>query len=584
MGNEIVSLTKQLKHMEEYAVLLSEVAKSTDDEKIKQDVKQFLTEVSKGYRILVVGGEKTGRTTVLRNCFADGAENIIACEETIGVSEVRYGVQDAIISVENGYTRKFITNTALEGLVLTDVGSRELYRTELVRNLALSADVIVTVFSAENIQDDYVWDFIEKNALGKKVVCVMTKADLYPSDVVEKKRNKLLGYMLDLKLSTPVFAVSDTEDGQNGYGAVKKYIRSNVIGINPAEQKRQDNFQRLLKLQKEIKTSSEKRCRQFETDRKILLVMDERIKSFYDTQDAQINELKREVIQVIGEEIFNYQNSILKQFDPKELNRNPNTRDKKTFMEWLCHEVDRYERILNNRVEEKTRKVMRYYISQIDEVCTDVQKWIESREKVLEESDRFFGTIAQSKTTIVKNAVRVTEQTHEEYLTLMNVTEELFDKVWAARRKYDLQTTVTTAAGTATGAAIPIVAAVAKGAAILSPKTLILALVLGTVCYEAGKVLAEKFFDGSLVKNTQACVDEFKEKLAATRIEMENQVTARLDELFENEFRSLDKNFLQFRTATNIDAQNIPLLEEKLQKMDDILEQYRKEENIYEYC
>lgn len=580
MGTEITTLTEHRKHMEELAVLLNGLVKDTDDEKIKQEVKSFLADVSQVYRVLVIGGEKTGRTTVLRNCFAESREQTIVKEETVGICELRYGAQEITMQVEEGYSRRFVTDSKLEGLALFDVGSRDIYKTETAHRLAAGADVIIAVFSPNNIQDDYVWDFIEKSALGKRVVCVLTKVDLYPADVIEQKKKKLFGYMQELKLATPVFAVSDSNDAQEGYEAVRKYIRNNIIGTDPAEQKRQNNFERMIKLQRDVKTSIEKRCRQFETDNQILLVMDKRIKSFYDVQEEQIANLKDEVVKVIQEEVANYQNSIIKQFDPKELKRNPNTANKKTFMEWLQHEVERYEHILNNRVDEKTRKVMRQYISEIDDVCTELQELLESRDTVLEENDLFFGTIARSKSTIINRTTQVTEQTHGEYLTLMNASEELFDKVWKARRKYDLQTTSTTAVTTV---AAGVAGAVTLGLTVGVASAVVAALVLGTAGYEAGKLLAEQFFDGKLTDNTQKYIEEFKQKITDTREEMERQVMGKLDELFENEFHSLDRNFLQFRTATNIDAKNVPLLESRLQEMESFMERLMREEKDYEY-
>lgn len=584
MGTEIVSLAEQRINMGKFASILTSLVKDSDDETIKAEVKSFLEDVSQAYKIIVVGGEKTGRTTVLRNCFIPNGEQIFPKGETYGIREVRYGVKEAVLQVQEGYNRVFVTDSDLAGMALYDIGSRDIYKTELAHKLAVSADVVVTVFGADNIQDDYVWDFIEKNAIGKKVVCVMTKKDLYSDEIIEQKKKKLLGYMQDLKLVTPVFAVSNEKDAWDDYEAVRRYIRNNILGINPVEQKRQDNFKNMLRVQKDVKVSVEKRCRQFEADKKLLLMMDDKIKSFYDTQEVQIKELKKDVVKVIREEINNYQNSIIKQFDPKEINRNPNTVNKKTFMEWLYHEVNRYERILNNRVDEKTRNVMRQYILEIDEVCTKLQEWLEERGNLLEENDRFFGTIAQSKRTIIKRVALVTEQTHQDYLTIINATEDLFDKVWAARRRYELQTTVTPVVTSAATMTVGVAAATAIGLSISAVGAIVAGLVLATAGYEAGKVLAEKLFDGKLIENTEKYIEEFKQKIAEIRSDLEQQVMEKLDELFENEFQALDKNLLQFRTTINIDSRKIPLLESYLQDMEVLMKQFTREEKEYEYC
>lgn len=585
METEIKCLTKHRRQMEDYAVLLNTLLKDTDDENIKSEAKSFLTDVSQIYRILVVGGENTGRTTVLRNCFAKGDEQTFPREKTIGIREFRYGIREAVVQVENGYMRQFVANPDLEGLALFDMGNRETYQSETTQKLAVNADVIVAVFSPENIQDDYVWDFIEKNALGKKVVCILTKSDLYPSEIIEQKKKKLLGYLQDAKLTTPIFAVSDTDDMSNGYDIVQKYIRSNIIGANPAEQKKQEQFQTMLTLQKDFRSSVEKRCRQFEADHQLLMQMDACIRDFYDTQEAKISSLKKEVSDVIFEEITQYQNTILKQFEPSELNRNPNIENKKAFMKWLQNEIDHSEHILNNRVNAKKDQVLRHYLADIDDVCTKLNNWLACRENTLSEKDLFFGTISQSKSTITSRTIQVMEQNHKEYQAIISASEELLNQMLAERNRYELQTAVTTGASTVAGAAIGIALPSVLGLSgvVATLGSFVLPLVLGALCYEAGKYIADIYFSGKLVKNTEKYIAEFRTKMAEARTALESDVMTQLDELFDNEFRSLDRNLLAFRTATNIDAKNIPLLKGRLEELDSFMEQFTKENTSYEY-
>lgn len=584
MDDEMKLLLENRKRMEDFTVLLSEVLKETDDEKVKEEAKAFLGEISQAYRFFVVGSEKTGRTTLFRNCFLERDEQYISREETEGIWELRYGAQDMLLQVEEGYHRKFITNAALDGLVLVDVGSRDFYKTARGSELAKSADVILAVFSADNIQDDYIWDFIEKNAVGKKVVCILTKADQYPPEIIENKKKKLLGYMKDIHLTTPVFAVSDQDGWQDSYEEVKDYIRRSIIGLNPAEQKKQSNFYALAKTQNTLKASVEKRSQQYAEDQRILAAMETHINEFYDVQEEKIKVLKAGVVQIIREEIQNYQDSILRQFDPRELHRNPNTENKKVFMDWLRHEVNRYETILNNRVSEQTNKVMRQYIAEIDEICMELQDYLKNRKNFLNENDSFYGSLAKSRTTIVKRTQQVALASHEDYMTLLAASEELFNKVWADRRKRDLGVAATaTAASVVAGAGGVAGLALVLSSSLTLPWIVVGALVLGTAGYEAGKKLGELFFDGKLIENTEKYIGEFKENIAGIKDLMESKTLEKLDELFNNEFQLLDKNLLQFRTMTNIDARNVPLLESKMQEMESLLMPFMKEKNTYEY-
>ncbi len=591
---EMESLLEEKRDMENFTVLLNEVLRETDDESLKEEVKSNLREISQAYRFFVVGAEKTGRTAFLRRCFLENRKELLAMGETEGILELRYGVREAVIPVENGYNRRFVPDSALEGIALIDVGGREFYQRERAAELAKSVDVILAIFSAENIQDEYTWDFIEKNALKKRVVCILTKADLYPDEIVEKKRNKLLDYMEELQLSVPVFAVSDKEEDLDAYEKIKSYISKNIIGIDPAEKKKKDNFYMLIKIYGKLKNSVEKRNRQYEEDKRILAIMDKRIKEFYDSQEGEIKKLKDVIVRTIREEIDNYQRSILRQFEPGELKRNPNTQKKKVFMDWLQHEVNRYETILNNRISEQTNKVMRHYITDIDDVCSKLQECMEEREAFLEECDFFYGSLAKSKSAMVRNTMQVVSENHKDYQTLMQASGELFDKIWEERRKRDRKVAVTTAASTVVTATAGAAGAVtvanllagggaaAAGGIAAAPvlATVMAALILGSVGYEAGKKLGEMYFDGKLEKNTEKYIGEFKESIKQTRELMENKTLEKLEELFQNEFTTLDRNLLQFRATTNIDAQKVPLLESKVQELESLIERLKNFSNV----
>ena len=69
------------------------------------------------------------------------------------------------------------------------------------------------------------------------------------------------------------------------------------------------------------------------------------------------------------------------------------------------------------------------------------------------------------------------------------------------------------------------------------------------------------------------CVAEFKQEVAQIKEEMTEQVMQTVTEIFDREVRSMDNSFRDFRMAVNIDSRNIPLLESKLQTVQDLMEQ-----------
>lgn len=597
------NLVSKRKHMEEFSLLLNSIVKETDDERIKQEVKDFLTDISQAYRIIVVGREKSGRTTICRNCFSNGSDSIFKKESTEGILEIRYGAKEASMQVNDKYKKRFVTDLCMEGLAVYDVGSFDLYQTEAIKEITNEADVVIVAFSADNIQDDYTWDYIEQNGLKKKVVCIMTKADCYSVEDVQRKREQLQTYCKEIGLESPIFAVSDIEGWQKGYEEVLKYMQNNIIGINPAEQKRLDNFQKMINLHKEIKESVEKRYIQYEEDKKIVQQLDKRIDEFRKVYDVKIADLKKAVTNVISEEIIEYQNKIIKMLNPKELRKNPYTKNKQAFIEWLQEEVARCEKRLNKRVEDAAVSVSRHYISDLDNICVELKNMVEERETILSERDRFYGTLMKSKGTVATRTQQAVTQSHKEYMSLLDASEELWNSLWNERYKYDrnvvLTTTGSTVAGAITGGVLGVVAAntavsattaatagavvAATGGTIMVAAAGVGILIFGTAALFAGKKLAESIFEGKLNENSSKYILEFKETLKSTRIQMEDEVCKRLDYLFESELISMDRSFMEFRSTTNIDSLNLPLLEKEIQKMNDLVGIITEEESIYGY-
>ena len=139
MYSEMKDLLENRKKMEEFCLLFQEVLKETDDQRAKDEVQQFLGEISQAYRFFVVGAEKSGRTSFLRNCFLEGEEQLLPKEETKGILELRCGAQEIIFQVEEGYNRKFVSNSMLDGIVLIDAGNANVYKSIRSSELAKGA-------------------------------------------------------------------------------------------------------------------------------------------------------------------------------------------------------------------------------------------------------------------------------------------------------------------------------------------------------------------------------------------------------------------------------------------------------------
>ncbi len=89
------------------------------------------------------------------------------------------------------------------------------------------------------------------------------------------------------------------------------------------------------------------------------------------------------------------------------------------------------------------------------------------------------------------------------------------------------------------------------------------------------RYISKSFFDpktaDKMEANTRKCIEQFKNEVDHTRIEMIEQVTRQIITIFENELANVDNCFAEFRMSVNIDEKKIPLLERRMQEAEDLL-------------
>ena len=91
--------------------------------------------------------------------------------------------------------------------------------------------------------------------------------------------------------------------------------------------------------------------------------------------------------------------------------------------------------------------------------------------------------------------------------------------------------------------------------------------------------MAKKIFSAKnmadLEKKTQECIFDFKEEVLKIRKEMTGQILTAVEELFQRELANLDQTFVDFRMSVNIDSKNIPLLEERLKTVSQLMDKVK---------
>lgn len=223
---------------------------------------------------------------------------------------------------------------------------------------------------------------------------------------------------------------------------------------------------------------------------------------------------------------------------------------------------------------------MRWYYDDLASVYGEVTKRLEGRKKYIGLEDRFYGSLQSGKQEIVHQTLGVAQSSQEQFSSLSQVTEEFYDKVKRENKRYDRMKQMSAMAGSALSGGAAVLGGYASGMATAGLVSTLLpimgALVVGTAGVYAGMKLFECLYGGHFEKNMEKHISEFSNSVEGIKEAMISQVGEQLEQVFGQMLSNADKAFLMFRTTTNIDSRNLPLLEDKMQSMEQLFDHFTK--------
>lgn len=575
---------------------VSLVIKDSDAVAEKGMVKKFLQRVSDTISFVAIGDSKCGKTSFLDALFQEKILYGQDAVSTVGIHEIRRGAESITFQVDRNYIKSFYTDEQLEGLAVIDTQGIDTFSDEYtsskLKECILKSDVLFAVFPADHIGSFGVWDYLEEIE-SRKIVFIMTKCDLVEDSLITDNEIKLKQYMSEAGIQAPVFKVSaklqkEEKIEESGFIALQNYIREKVIGVNPVLTKQQENLKELKSVLSDLSQSFELRKKQYEADERILQNINKSMDSFIENNKDIIDALKENLTVSINQSIDEYEKEIIERLNPykiKELHKNGRI----DFSDYLTFISDNYRQRMTHNVNEMTQQAVCAYLGKLEEVFEEASGYFRKRENLIKLEDRFYGTMAEGKKTALEKTERKLVATQNYYTSLFDASEELFMKIWNARDAYDREVEIISAGGAATGAAIGGVAAFAmvKVAAISGVGTILWpvvgVLIGGIIISKITKKIAQASAGADLERATQEAIKEFKEEISKTRSEMLADILKTIDEIFNRELTLVDKSFSEYRMSVNIDGKNIPVLEQRMEKVQSMLIQLEKiEERLLE--
>lgn len=570
---------------------LSTLLQDSDDVGEKEKIKTALQGMTDTTTYMVLGETETGKSSLLQALFHDIFE--VTGDMAGDICEYRWGEQEFITPLSNGFQKKFITSENMKGLSITDTkGLNCLNDTTLtkIRELAEKSDAIFVVLDINHVTSSRLWDIIESFP-SKRMLFFLTKCDLILSDELEKNTEKVKCYMKESNISAPVFPISITKDksvdGTVSLEEVRLHIRNQLIGSNPMLSKQRQNVEEARELLVQLQDSFALRKKQYSSDAEILQKINRSMDDYVMNHQKVIVDLIKKLTIEINKDIDDYEKEIISKLDPYKIKER--FKEKEDFEYYLNMVNENYKNMMSDSVNRKTIETIKGCLHDLEIVFQEAVGYFNTRENIMELNDRFYGSLSKSRQLMVAETKETIVATGELYKTLSDASENLFLQIWNERKKYDAEIRKHKVLSGVSGAALLGTAGAKIGAGhalkIMLGKIVLLettwavpllavGLLIGAVVVsKLAKQLWDPITADKMEEATQKCIEQFKTEVNKTRVKMIEQISAQVTEIFEKELASVDGCFTDFRISVNVDERKIPLLEQKLIETGKLLEQ-----------
>lgn len=573
---------------------LSTLLQDSDDTAEKEKIKRALQGMTDTTTYMVLGETGTGKSSLLGALFQGVFE---AAEDMAGdVCEYRWGEQEFITPLSNGFQKKFLTSENMKGLSVIDTKGLNCFDEKAlirVKELAKKSDALFVVLEANHITGSRLWDIIESFP-SKRMLFFLTKCDLLLSKELETNIEKVKCYMKESNISAPVFPISITKDklinGTVSLEEVRFYIRNQLIGPNPMLSKQRENVEEARQLLVQLQESFSLRKKQYASDAEILQKINRSMDDYVASHKKVIADLIGKLAIEVNKDIDNYEKEIISKLDPYKIKER--FKKKEDFEYYLNMVNDNYKNLMSDSVNRKTIEAIKGCLHDLEIVFQEAVGYFNTRENIMELNDRFYGSLSKSRQSMVAETKETIVVTGELYRTLSDASETLFMQIWKEREKYDAKIrnrkVLSTIGGGGTLGAAGVAGAVAigevaKGAVIgllgeaaasavggivgcLAGAGLVgIGVIVGAVVINS---IVKTFWDPKAAEKmeeaTQKCIERFKAEVDNTRVKMIEQISAQITEIFEKELASVDGCFTDFRISVNIDEKKIPALEQRI--------------------
>lgn len=215
----------------------------TDNEELKQIIKDLLTAVDDPFMFVIVGEVKSGKSSFINALLDTGEEicKVAASPMTDTIQQIVYGTQKQTTQISDHIKRISLNEEILKHIAIVDTpGTNTIiqHHQELTESFIPSSDLIVFVFESKNPYRQSAWDFFDyiHKDWHKKIIFVLQQKDLMSVEDLHTNIEGVSQHARQKGIMDPkVFAVSAKHEIEgrkedSGFRELRDYITGNITG------------------------------------------------------------------------------------------------------------------------------------------------------------------------------------------------------------------------------------------------------------------------------------------------------------------------------------------------------------------
>ena len=539
-------------------------------EDLANTISELRNRINEPFMFVIVGEVKAGKSSFINALLNTGKEicKVAPSPMTDTIQQVIYGEKEEEIQI-NEYLKK-ITNPEeiLKEIAIVDTpGTNTIieHHQEITERFIPAADLIVFVFEAKNPYRQSAWDFFKyiKDDWRKKILFVLQQKDLMEPDDLVINEKGVRDFAIKEGIENPlVFSVSakmelEGNHAESGFDAISKYIRDNITGGQAPILKLANNVEISRNINEKIQSGVSDRQQQLESDIEFRADIKE-------TLDYQENKSKKQVGILVENLLAAYDKitsntekelagglsffSLIRRSIVSIFNKNASAK------EWLDGVAQELEKNLNEELKKRLNDGVMDIADSIQQMAKMIDLKIKSSSTVLKNNHEIFSNIAERRSNVVK-------ELQDAFARFMSKSENFTDESLFPE-KSSLASNITTGSGVA---AIGVILMTLTNGAVFD--------ITGGILTTVGVLFAGV----AIGLNRRKIVNGFHAEIAKGRVQMDEEVTGKLNTYIQHIKDKIDANFNDFDSLLEKEDEQIKKLNEKQHSINDRLASIEKE-------